>query len=177
MEIRELTAADKNAFLDYAADWENDDSPFSIVTTAGYPTLTADNFSDWLTAEKKAETLPANPDWSTQTNYYAVTDDGQIAGIISCRWQIEKGNLLAWAGHIGYAVAPSFRGERIAEEMLAFALTEYVKRGILHVLISANEKNIASRKTIEHCGGQLENIVEVDGKRHCRYWIERENEN
>jgi predicted acetyltransferase len=43
-------------------------------------------------------------------------------------------------------------------------------------MVSAEEKNLASRKTIERCGGQHENTVEAQGKMICRYWIDLDHE-
>jgi predicted acetyltransferase len=42
------------------------------------------------------------------------------------------------------------------------------------VLLTCDEDNIGSKKIIEHNGGILENIAEVEGfsKRKLRYWIE-----
>ncbi|RZI48829.1 GNAT family N-acetyltransferase [Lactococcus kimchii] len=173
--IRELEKADMAAFLDYAADWTRDVSPFKIDEAKIYATISEDNFEDFQTEIEQEKTLPKNPDYSTATKYFAFIN-GKIAGVISCRWQIEKGILLEWGGHIGYGVAPSFRGHHLAEQMVKFALPEYKKRGILRVMISADEDNIASRKTIERNGGVLENIVSIDDSKVCRYWIDLENE-
>ena len=170
--IRELTASDQTAFLAYAADWTGDTSPFTIDATSTYKTLTAADFPDYLSALLQEATTPKNPDYSTANHYFAFTENGQIAGQIDCRWQIEKGILLEWGGHIGYGTAPSFRGHGVASQMLAFALEKYRERGITRVMISAHEDNPASRTVIEKAGGQLENTVAADGGLVCRYWIE-----
>ena len=170
--IRELTAADQAAFLAYAADWKDDTSPFTIEATSTYKTLTASDFPDYLSALLLEAKEPKNPDYSTAKHYFAFLDTGEIAGVIDCRWQIEKGILLEWGGHIGYGTAPSFRGQGIASAMLAFALEKYRAKGIMRVMISAHEDNLASRAVIEKAGGQLENTVEADGGLVCRYWIE-----
>lgn len=169
--IRELEAEDCTAFLRYAADWENDTSPFKIDETNYYNEISAENFRDWQEKIRLEETVVESLNWSTCTKYFAFVD-GEIAGVISCRWQIEKGILLEWGGHIGYGVAPSFRGHHLAEKLVKFALEKYRSRGILKVMISANKGNFASRKTIEHCGGHLENVVQIDGKPICRYWVD-----
>lgn len=175
IDMRALSVADYPAFARYAADWETDVSPFTIDETDAYKNITAENFPDWLAELEREKTTPANPNYSTANKYFAFIN-GEIAGVISCRWQIEKGILLEWGGHIGYGVAPSFRGQGIAEQMLKQVLPEYRKRGIMKVMISAEADNIASRKTIEQAGGILENTVEVGGKAHCRYWIDLKKE-
>ncbi|MFC4652254.1 GNAT family N-acetyltransferase [Lactococcus nasutitermitis] len=173
LEIRRLKTSDNAAFQCYAKEWTTDTSPFHIDETDYYKEITVDNFENWLDKLEREETKVENPDWSTAIKYFAVMN-GKVAGVISCRWQIEKGILLEWGGHIGYGVAPSFRGQGLAAKMLAFALEKYRKRGILCVMVSADEGNIASRKTIEKNGGVLENIVDIDDDRVCRYWIDLE---
>ena len=56
---------------------------------------------------------------------------------------------MALTGHIGYDIAPSFRGRGYGKQMLKFALIEAKKLGITKVLITANEDNYASRRVIE----------------------------
>lgn len=169
--IRQLEQTDKEAFLRYAADWKKETSPFKIEATERYPNFKAEDFEAYQTDLRRQETTPKQTDYSTATHYFAFVE-GEIAGEVSCRWQIEKGILLEWGGHIGYGVAPSFRGHGLAQEMVKFVLPEYRKRGILRVMISADEGNWASRKTIEAVGGLLENTVLVEDERVCRYWVE-----
>lgn len=118
-------------------------------------------------------------DWSTSTNYYYFLDNELVARI-GCRWQLEKGDLERFGGHIGYVTRPDYRRQGIMTELLLFALECYRKRGILRVLITANRYNIASRRTIEKVGGILEDIVQVPmdynvssmaGQELARYWI------
>ena len=111
------------------------------------------------------------------TTYYAFLN-GKIAAIISCRWQLEKGNLATIGGHIGYQTSPEFRRQGIMTRLLSFALEQYAKRGINPVLITVREDNIASRRTIEKAGGILENIIDLeDGHRLARDWITLDLEN
>ncbi|AYG01894.1 GNAT family N-acetyltransferase [Lactococcus allomyrinae] len=171
LEIRQLEPTDLEVFLRYTADWKTDTSLFKIDETSIYNEISKGNFADWQKQIRREEIEVRNPDWSTCTKYFAFVG-GEIAGVCSCRWQIEKGILLEWGGHIGYGVAPSFRGAHLAAQMVTFALEKYRERGIFSVMISADKDNVASRKTIEQCGGVLENIVDIDGNKVCRYWID-----
>jgi predicted acetyltransferase len=58
--------------------------------------------------------------------------------------------------------------------MLAMALPMAKELGILRVLVTCDDNNLGSIKTIEANGGRLENKVEVgEGKPlKRRYWIE-----
>lgn len=174
IEIRKIETSDWPAFARYIKSWKNDKSPFKIESTAVYDTLTKKNFVAWVKKMHYTEDMVDKENWSTATHFYVLVD-GEFAGEMSCRWQIDKGSLLEWGGHIGYGVSPDFRGNHLAQKMVEFALGIYKRRGISRVMISANEANLASRKTIENCGGILENVVEIDNdgpKRIARYWIE-----
>lgn len=121
LEFRELERTDCTAFLRYAADWRTDKSPFKIEETNVYSEITSENFGTWQNQIRQEETKARKPDYSTATKYFAIVE-GKIAAVISCRWQIEKGRLLEWGGHIGYGVAPHYRGSHLAEKMVVFAL-------------------------------------------------------
>ncbi|MBY5034017.1 GNAT family N-acetyltransferase [Streptococcus gallolyticus] len=168
MEIRRLTAADKKAFLSFNQDLVAEEAVGNVFIEAEPIT----DFEAYLTKILHQEHEVADPNWSTVTTYFAFLD-GQIAGKISCRWELEKGNLAGIGGHIGYVTAPRFRRQGVMKDMLTFAFQEYLKRGIEQIFITALEKNLPSRKTIESVGGVLQDIIDVEnGKRLARYWVD-----
>lgn len=71
------------------------------------------------------------------------------------------------AGHIGYEVRPSRRGEGHATRMLQAALPVANGLGIEYALVTCKEGNVASRRVIEAAGGELEDVQ--GGIR--RYWV------
>ncbi|MEY8461845.1 GNAT family N-acetyltransferase [Streptococcus merionis] len=167
LEIRTIKLRDEKAYRDFQALLAEEGNPFIQVKQ-----LEAGQFAAFVERSKRQETETDNPDWSTSTNYYAFKD-GQIAGRVGCRWELDKGDLAMVGGHIGYVTSPAFRRQGIMTELLAFALERYRERGILEVLITANKDNLASRKTIEKAGGQLENIITLENDQElARYWIQ-----
>jgi predicted acetyltransferase len=77
-------------------------------------------------------------------------------------------------GHIGYVVVPAFRRRGHATTMLRLALQiAHEELGIQRVLVTCDDDNIGSIRTIEKNGGVLENIVVIDGSStpKRRYWI------
>ena len=81
-------------------------------------------------------------------------------------------DVLTWAGHIGYSVRPSRRRRGYATRMLAAALEVCRELGLSRVMIASDSENAASARTIERCGGVMENEVPEDGRLTRRYWID-----
>ena len=98
-------------------------------------------------------------------------ESGQMVGAVNIRHWLNDALLLN-GGHIGDGVRPTRRREGIATRMIALALEECRRMGILKVLMVCDKENIASRRTIEKNGGVLENEVLVDGVWEQRFWIE-----
>ena len=99
---------------------------------------------------------------------------GRIVGRVSIRHTLNE-VLERLGGHIGYVVVPEFRRRGYATEMLRHSLRISSERlGMRRVLVTCDDDNIGSRRTIEKCGGVLENVVTGPDltvpKR--RYWIE-----
>lgn len=101
------------------------------------------------------------------TYLWIVDDSDEFVGYLAIRhaltpWLLEEG------GHIGYGVRPSRRREGHATRALALAVRRAADLGIDRALLTCDEDNVASRLTIEHCGGVYEDSR--NGKR--RYWID-----
>lgn len=97
----------------------------------------------------------------------------RIVGRVSIRHTLTP-VLLRVGGHIGYVVVPEFRRRGYATEMLRQSVEIARQRlGILRVLVTCDDDNIGSMKTIEKNGGVLENAVSGPDllKPKRRYWI------
>jgi predicted acetyltransferase len=79
-----------------------------------------------------------------------------------------------WVGHIGYVVLPEFRRQRCYYDPPLAIQIAREKLGIGRILVTCDDDNMASIRTIEKNGGILENVVnERDcDKRKRRYWVE-----
>jgi predicted acetyltransferase len=101
-------------------------------------------------------------------------DGSRIVGRVTIRQRLNP-SLFRVGGHIGYVVVPEFRRRGYATEILRQALEIARQRfGIDRVLVTCDDDNVGSMRTIEKNGGVLEDIVTGPGldtpKR--RYWIE-----
>lgn len=106
-------------------------------------------------------------------HFWFLNDKVQLMGVIRIRHHIDTPLLTHDAGHIGYDIAPAFRGEGFGKMMLKLALPKARELGIERALITADEDNIASRKVIETNGGQLESIAQKCFSKGtiARYWV------
>lgn len=157
----------KEKLMDYKREFiENGES---MDGTAGL--RNAETFEEWystfcdnLTEETVRDGLvPA-------TTYMAIATDGRLIGMIDIRHRLND-YLLNFGGNIGYSIRKSERQQGYATEMLALALTEFVKLNIKKVLITCDKDNIASAKTMINNGGKLENEVAEGNRITQRYWI------
>ena len=106
------------------------------------------------------------------TTYFALDKDRNVmVGAISIRHYLNE-KLRNGGGHIGDGVRPSERRKGYATEMIRLALPICKKMGIDKVMISCNDYNIGSRKSIINNGGVLERTVIEDDEVLEIYWID-----
>jgi predicted acetyltransferase len=99
----------------------------------------------------------------------------RIVGRTSIRHSLNE-RLERVGGHIGYVVVPEFRRQGYATEMLRLSLQVAREKcvGARRVLVTCDDDNVGSIRTIEKNGGILENVVSGHGldKPKRRYWID-----
>ena len=124
-----------------------------------------------LAEQARGENLPPDHVPSTFLFAFAAT---RIVGRASIRHSLNP-FLERVGGHIGYVVVPEFRRRGCATAILRLSLQiARDKLRMKRVLVTCDDDNIGSIKTIEKAGGILENIVagtDVE-KPKRRYWIE-----
>ena len=111
----------------------------------------------------------------TSTQLLAIRkSDNHIVGMIQIRHFLND-YLLQYGGHIGYSVRKSERNKGYAKEELRQALIYCKDRlHINRVLLTCDNDNFASKKTILSQGGEKENEVFLKAE-NCvieRYWID-----
>jgi predicted acetyltransferase len=166
IQLRELTIKDEGA-LNYAIR-EFIDPNFSFVF--GYR-IGEDSFHEYiakLRLEKNAETVSSG--FVPNSMLFGFLGD-EIVGRVSLRHCLNK-NLEEVGGHIGFGVVPRFRQFGYASNMLTKTLPLAKGLGLKRALVTCDEENLASRKTIERCGGVFERFAHTaDGSIKRRYWI------
>lgn len=130
-----------------------------------------DNYEDWLDNVEKSRNNQ-NIRLKVPASQYFGVYNNRIVGTINIRHYLND-ELLKHGGHIGYGVRPSERRKGYAAKMLALALEECRRLGIVRVLITCDKDNIGSARTIQKNGGILENeITDDNGEVIQRYWID-----
>ena len=126
-------------------------------------------YLELLDEQRHARYLPAP--WVPAT-FLLADVGGVVVGRTSIRHRLND-DLLATGGHIGYAVLSEHRRRGHATEILRQSLVIARSYDATRVLVTCDEDNQASARTIERCGGVLENIVDDvgGGPRKRRYWI------
>lgn len=139
---------------------------------AGDDVSSPEGFDAWVRKLLDAE----NADGSggiVPCTYRWITSGSQYVGAIAFRHYLTRA-LLSSGGHIGYGVRPSARRQGAASWALREVCAGLAERGEPdRVLLTCDDANIASARTIERCGGMLEDVREdAAGRPLRRYWID-----
>lgn len=100
-------------------------------------------------------------------HYWIRHGNEPVIGFLAVRHSIDTEFLRTLGGHIGYSIRPSRRRQGHASRALRLALDRARQLCLDRVLLTCDEENVASARTIESQGGDLEDVR--SGKR--RYWI------
>ena len=137
------------------------------------PLETIDEYATLIQTLDDCEHGIVDKRYSSTTSYFVIDENGRLVGATSLRHYLTCEGFNTW-GHIGYGIRPSERRKGYATEALKMMLEEAKAKKIYKVLLGVHESNIGSLKTIEKCGGVLENTVVVDGEAEPirRYWFD-----
>ncbi|MGP6176394.1 GNAT family N-acetyltransferase [Microbacterium sp. A196] len=124
-------------------------------------------------AEVISDTSVPAPDGRVHNDLYWITDAGEVVGFVSLRHELNDW-LRRFGGHIGYAVRPTRRRQGYARAGLALALERSRELGLDQVMLTCDDDNAGSFRTIEGAGGELEDVIDAAEQGHPsvrRYWI------
>ncbi|GAU79631.1 GNAT family N-acetyltransferase [Fusibacter sp. 3D3] len=164
----------ESAYIDYISEWENNNEvivPYAARCEGErFDTLQARWQSDTTDAVRASGFVPS-------TLYFLEDENHKLIGAIHFRHELND-HLMQHGGHIGYGVRASERQKGLAGMMLKQMLDQIrtTEPQLKRVLLTCDDLNEASAKTIESNGGIFENKVsekKSDGEVIWvrRYWI------
>lgn len=171
-ELITPTARLHRAWLDAREDWGRGTYQDGSGLRPGDDVDSPAGFAAWvdrLAAESDPARPPA-PGW-VHCSYWWIAEDDTVLGAIALRHALTDA-LREVGGHIGYGVRPSARRRGLASFALGEVLGHARTLGLDRVLITCGETNEASRRTIEHHGGVLEDVRRTAHGPSRRYWID-----
>ena len=140
-------------------------------TIHGAAKLTELSTNEWVKfVENTKYKETVTPGFVTAHTFLAVNDTDKSVGVINARHELND-YLLNFGGHIGYSVRKSERRKGYGKKMLNYISEFLFSLGLEKVLITCDKKNIPSKRTIESCGGILENEIIEESRITLRYWI------
>jgi predicted acetyltransferase len=92
------------------------------------------------------------------TEFWIIDENSKYCGRISLRHKLND-LLSKHGGHIGYDIIPSERGKKYASKALGLCLKKAKKMGLSEVLLTCDDNNLASYKTIESNNGILKDKI------------------
>ena len=117
--------------------------------------LTFDEYKEWLIAKQRdAEQKGIVDGWKVPSTTFWLYADGVPVGFGSIRHFLTEA-LSQVGGHIGYGIAPQFRGNGYGNEILRLLLKKADEIGLEKVLVTVDLDNIASQAVALANGGVI----------------------
>jgi len=169
------TADLHHAWLKFRDEWGGEEL-HGAGLSARYDVVSAEGFAGWVAYLRRQGDLsiPVEPG-RVHADYWWIAErqpggDTAILGAITLRHELND-FLTEAGGHIGYGVRPSARRRGVASWALGEVLRRAKTRRLDRVLITCDDTNVGSARTIERNGGILEDIRNTPLGRTRRYWI------
>lgn len=161
----------RESWLAARSEWDHGEHQPGSGLHADDDIESREGFGRWV-ARLHGESDPAIPPGTGRVHatYWWISEGDTYLGAITLRHALN--DFLLWAGgHIGYSVRPSARRRGLATWALRSVLPEARALGLQRVLVTCDDINLASARTIENAGGALEDVRDTELGRTRRYWI------
>ncbi|WP_395363770.1 GNAT family N-acetyltransferase [Streptomyces sp. YH02] len=171
-KLIEPTARFLDSWMEAREEWGPDaHQDGSGLRLAGTDLDSLSGFEDWVRRlrEQSDRSLPM-PEGSVHATHLWIVEDDTYLGAIDVRHYLNA-LLLEGGGNIGYSIRPSARRRGHATWALGSVLPEARRLGLDRVLLTCDDGNIPSARTIEANGGVLEDVRTTPLGVKRRYWI------
>ncbi len=125
------------------------------------------------TLEGQAVGLDLPDGYVPQSTFWLVGPGDAFIGQVEIRHRLTDALRLR-GGHIGYAIRPTMRGRGYGTTALSIVFPHCLELGLDRVLVTCDTTNEASQKIIVRNGGELEDVVHIEGRAvpTMRFWID-----
>jgi predicted acetyltransferase len=168
MRLIRYDSVNEAEYMDYAREWESSGETI-VPGSSDRKGRTFGEMLSWWGEDSGKGRYSVGKVPSTQ--YFLVDDSGRVLGAIAFRHSLNE-RLFLHGGHIGYGVRPTERRRGYCSAMLALLLESMRDGGPERVLLTCDDDNPGSYRSIEKNGGVLENKVVFEGRLSRRYWID-----
>jgi len=167
MRLKKYYEINEDQYIDYIEEWEHTGVRISPAQSARDNETYTELQVRWN--EYESDTMK-NRNMVPATLYFLCDEEGRILGAADFRHRL-NGYLEKFGGNIGYGIRPSERMKGYGTKMLMLLLEEIKISNLDRVLITCFSDNVGSARIIEACSGELENIVNDNGRDKNRYWV------
>ncbi|MDZ5710943.1 GNAT family N-acetyltransferase [Jeotgalibacillus haloalkalitolerans] len=158
----------EEAYQAYIREWQSAEE--EIIPHASIPK--SKKFEEQVENWRREELGLGIPEgWVSGSLFFLINRAEKVLGAVHIRHELTE-TLFQRGGHIGYGIRPDERKKGYATEILKLSLREARELGINDVLITCDDDNPGSYKTIESNGGVRDpQDAEENGVLVRRYWI------
>lgn len=112
------------------------------------------DFPDYVrTLRDEADGKGISDDWAPTSHFWLMAR-AQLIGTLRIRHYLTSA-VEERAGHIGYDISPSFRGQGYGQHIFVLALNHARKLGIQDILAICDARNAPSKRILEKGGGVI----------------------
>ncbi len=172
LQLIEPTARLRASWMKARQEWGPDaHQDGSGLRLAGTDLDSVAGFEEWVQRLRaQADRSLPMPEGSVHATHLWIVEDDTYLGAIDVRHYLNA-FLLEGGGNIGYSVRPSARRRGHATWALAGVLPRARRLGLERVLLTCDDGNTPSARTIEANGGVLEDVRTTPIGVKRRYWI------
>jgi predicted acetyltransferase len=167
MKLVRFDSISESEYVSYIVEWESS-GEMIIPGASDRRGRTFNAMTEKWKYDETDETIKNG--FVPSTLYFLIDGSSRIYGAIHHRHILNE-KLRQHGGHIGYGVRPSERKKGYGSLMLKLLLKILSGLNSGAFLLTCDETNRASQRTIEKNGGVLEAKIEFEGKMTRKYWI------